>query len=178
MRSFLFLSLAAVSAIASANSSIWVSSVPSYVRPYAIPHYSAQGCVIGQQVYRFPVTGPSSDNAFTLISTAAPSSNYLGVLPHIHERHYENFFNYKGRFQLWTEKDGNEEARLLTVGDYGAVPHNTTHSTYRLGANKLLFEAVLGAERGQYVESQICLWRKLPNPVHRRSISSRNLAKR
>jgi hypothetical protein len=42
--------------------------------------------------------------------------------------HYENFFNYKGHFQLWTEKDGDEQAHLLTAGDYGAVPHNTTHT--------------------------------------------------
>lgn len=123
---FLFAAFSTVTS--AANSSIWVTSVPSYVRPYAIPHYLAQGCVVGQQIYRFPVTGPSSDNAFTLISTNAPGSHYLGVLPHIHERHYENFFNYKGRFQLWTEKDGDEQARLLTAGDYGSVPHNTTHT--------------------------------------------------
>lgn len=34
----------------------------------------------------------------------------------------------KGRFQLWTEKDGSENARLLTPGDYGACPRNTTHT--------------------------------------------------
>jgi hypothetical protein len=34
----------------------------------------------------------------------------------------------KGRFQLWTEKDGDEQARLLTAGDYDAVPHNTAHT--------------------------------------------------
>ncbi|KAH8660757.1 RmlC-like cupin domain-containing protein [Tricladium varicosporioides] len=110
------------------NSSIWVNTVPTYVRPYAIQHYDAGGCVVGQQVYRFPVTGPSSDNAFTLISTNAPGSTALGVLPHTHQIHYENFFNYRGRFQLWTEKDGNENSRLLGPGDYGAVPHNTTHT--------------------------------------------------
>lgn len=52
----------------------------------------------------------------------------LERLPHIHQAHYENFFCMKGRFQLWTEKDGDQEARLLTPGDYGAVPHNTTHT--------------------------------------------------
>lgn len=110
------------------NSSIWVDEVPTYVRPYAIQHYSAGGCVVGQQIYRFPVTGPSSDNAFTLISTNAPGSDSLGVLPHIHEVHYENFFNFRGRFQLWTDKYGDQETRVLTAGDYGAVPHNTTHT--------------------------------------------------
>lgn len=46
----------------------------------------------------------------------------------MHQAHYENFFCGKGRFQLWAEKDGFSEARLLTPGDYGAVPHNTTHT--------------------------------------------------
>jgi quercetin dioxygenase-like cupin family protein len=114
-------------AISSSNS-LWVAEVPTHVRPYAIQHYSAGGCVIGQQVYRFPVTGASSDNAFTLISTNAPGSTDLGVLPHTHHVHYENFFSYKGRFQLWTKKDGAEETRILSAGDYGAVPHNTTHT--------------------------------------------------
>lgn len=110
------------------NSSIWVTEVPSYVRPYAIQHYQAGGCLIGNQLYRFPVTGPSSGYAFTLIGTNAPGSTDLGVLPHIHEVHYENFFNLKGGFQLWTDKFNDEQTRVLTQGDYGAVPHNTTHT--------------------------------------------------
>lgn len=113
------------------SSSLWVSEVPTSPQPYAVRHYGIGGPQIGSQVYRFPVTGPSSDYAFTLISTAAPGSGSLGVLPHAHLEHYENFFCLKGRFQLWTA-DGdtydNEEARELTPGDYGAVPHNTTHT--------------------------------------------------
>lgn len=114
-----------------ATSSLWVSEVPSSPRPYAVRHYGIPGVVVGAQTYRFPVTGPSSDKAFTLISTGAPASGSLGVLPHAHLSHYENFFCLKGRFQLWTASAAtfeNEEARLLTPGDYGAVPHNTTHT--------------------------------------------------
>ncbi|KAF7915480.1 uncharacterized protein EAE98_011083 [Botrytis deweyae] len=110
------------------NSSVWVTEVPNYVRPYAIAHYDASGCQVGSQLYRFPVTGPSSGGAFSLLATNAPPSTDLGVLPHIHQKHYENFFNLKGRFQLWTEKDGDSETRLLTQGDYGSVPTNTTHT--------------------------------------------------
>lgn len=118
-------------ASADTTSSLWVSEVPSSPRPYAVRHYGIPGVVVGAQTYRFPVTGPSSDYAFTLISTGAPASGSLGVLPHAHLTHYENFFCLKGRFQLWTataEDYQNEEARLLTPGDYGAVPHNTTHT--------------------------------------------------
>jgi len=110
------------------KSSIWLDEVSTYVRPYAIQHNSAGSCVVGQQIYRFPVTGPSSDDAFTLISTNAPGSDSFGVLPHIHQVHYENFFNFRGRFQLWTDKYGSQETRVLTQGDYGAVPHNITHT--------------------------------------------------
>ncbi|CAD6443904.1 4e3e9b3b-416a-4793-a5c3-e3a073ea57e5 [Sclerotinia trifoliorum] len=110
------------------KSSVWVTEVPDHVRPYAIAHYDAGGCMVGNQLYRFPVTGPSSGYAFSLLSTNAPPSSALGVFPHIHQAHYENFFNLKGRYQLWTEKDGVDETRVLTAGDFGSVPINTTHT--------------------------------------------------
>lgn len=60
-----------------------VTKVPDYIRPYIVRAYTLDGYRVGSQVYRFPVTGPSSDYAFTLISTAAPASTSLGVLPHV-----------------------------------------------------------------------------------------------
>lgn len=116
---------------AASTSSLWVSEVPTSPQPYAVRHYGIPGTEVYGQVYRFPVTGPSSDNAFTLISTASPGSGALGVLPHTHQAHYENFFALAGRLQLWTadaDTYENEEARLLTPGDFGAVPLNTTHT--------------------------------------------------
>lgn len=119
------------SVVSSANvstSSIWVDSVPTYVRPYAIPHNAPQGIVVGAQIYRFPVNGNSSGGAFTIIQTNAPNSDALGVLPHTHRTHYENFFCYKGSYQLWTSKENETESRILGPGDYGSVPINTTHT--------------------------------------------------
>ncbi|KAL4919256.1 RmlC-like cupin domain-containing protein [Aspergillus aurantiobrunneus] len=111
-------------------SDLYVDTAPSSPRPYVLPHYANSHAVtIGSQLYRFAVTGPSSDYAFTLMSTNAPASGSLGVLPHIHQAHYENFFSFKGRFQLWTQHgDGGQQGRLLTQGDYGSVPRNTTHT--------------------------------------------------
>lgn len=125
----LFLSLLPLAA-AQSLSDLYVEAAPSSPRPYVLPHYANSHAVtIGSQLYRFAVTGPSSDNAFTLMSTNAPASGSLGVLPHIHQEHYENFFNFKGRFQLWAQHgDGEQQARLLTQGDYGSVPRNTTHT--------------------------------------------------
>lgn len=60
-----------------------VTTVPEYVRPYVVRAYSLDGPLVGNQVYRFPVTGASSGGAFTLISTAATGSGDLGVLPHV-----------------------------------------------------------------------------------------------
>lgn len=116
---------AGLSHLAASRSSLYVENAPTFVRPYVIEHYAhAQAVSIGQQVYRFPVTGPSSGGAFSILSTSAPSAGDLGVLPHHHQIHHENFFCLKGRFQLWAE----DEARLLTVGDYGSVPRNVTHT--------------------------------------------------
>ncbi|PWY85507.1 quercetin 2,3-dioxygenase [Aspergillus eucalypticola CBS 122712] len=129
MRSLVLSSLLALSSALSVED-LYVSEAPSSPRPYILPHYeNSHAVTIDSQLYRFTVTGPSSDYAFTLMSTNAPSSGSLGVLPHIHHTHYENFFNFKGRFQLWAQKgDGEQEARLLTQGDYGSVPRNTTHT--------------------------------------------------
>jgi quercetin dioxygenase-like cupin family protein len=93
-------------------------------------HYAhAQALTIGAQTYRFYVTGPSSGNAYTLLGTNAPTSASLGVLPHIHQQHYENFFNLKGRYQLWAQKDnGTQQSRIIGPGDYGSVARNTTHT--------------------------------------------------
>lgn len=109
---------------------LYLENAPSSPRPYVIPHYANSHAVtIDSQLYRFTVTGPSSGNAFTLMSTNAPASGSLGVLPHIHRKHYENFFSFKGRFQLWAQNGDNEQqARVLTQGDYGSVTRNTTHT--------------------------------------------------
>lgn len=60
-----------------------VTEVPDHVRPYVVRAYTIDGPLVGNQVYRFPVTGASSGGAFTLISTAATGSEALGVLPHV-----------------------------------------------------------------------------------------------
>jgi hypothetical protein len=65
------------------SASLIVTKTPDHVRPYIVRAYTLPGVRLGSQVYRFPVTGPSSDYAFTLISTAAPASTELGVLPHV-----------------------------------------------------------------------------------------------
>ncbi|KAI4718220.1 RmlC-like cupin [Aureobasidium sp. EXF-10727] len=120
---------AALSIGTPARSSLHVDNAPDHVRPYVIERYAnAQAVAVGQQIYRFPVTGASSGGAFSILMTNSPASDALGVLPHIHRTHYENFFCSKGRFQLWTQKNGDEEARVMLPGDYGAVPQNTTHT--------------------------------------------------
>ncbi|KAF9692931.1 hypothetical protein EKO04_009082 [Ascochyta lentis] len=108
--------------------SLILTKVPDHVRPYIVRAYTLDGYRVGSQIYRFPVTGPSSDYTFTLISTAAPASTELGVLPHTHATHYENFYCLKGRYALWASKDNVTSGRILTPGDYGAVPHDTTHT--------------------------------------------------
>lgn len=54
-----------------------------HVRPYANEHYAnAKALTIGAQTYRFPVTGASSGNRFSVLTTNAPDTTELGVLPH------------------------------------------------------------------------------------------------
>ncbi|TYZ58346.1 hypothetical protein PybrP1_000818 [[Pythium] brassicae (nom. inval.)] len=126
----LLVSVAAAVAVASHEwSSLYVDEAPQFVRPYVLPKERGLSVRVGQQIYRFSVTGNASAGAFTLLQTNAPESTELGVLPHTHKLHHENFYCTKGRFQLWAKTDGGiEQSRILTQGDYGTVPPNTTHS--------------------------------------------------
>ncbi|GMF65649.1 unnamed protein product [Phytophthora lilii] len=120
---------ARVASIASA--SLVVDTAPDELRAYVLPKNHGEAVKIGDQVYRFSVTGPSSGGAFSLLQTNAPESTSLGVLPHIHKTHYENFYCTRGRFQLWAESynsTSEQQTRVLTQGDYGAVPHSTYHT--------------------------------------------------
>ncbi|PYH45991.1 RmlC-like cupin [Aspergillus saccharolyticus JOP 1030-1] len=122
--------LALPASSSSSSTSLIVENAPEYVRPYVIRHYShARAVTVGTQLYRFYVTGPSSGYAFTLMGTNAPHSDSLGVLPHIHQSHYENFFCSKGSFQLWAQSENaTQQTRVLSAGDYGSVPRNVTHT--------------------------------------------------
>ncbi|KAK8213706.1 RmlC-like cupin domain-containing protein [Phyllosticta capitalensis] len=111
---------------------LYVSTAPDTPQPYILPKMAGRAVAVGQQIYRFSVTGNASAGAFTLMQTNAPGSSELGVLPHIHKKHYENFYCTKGSFQLWaqsnTTTNATQQARVLTQGDYGAVPPETIHT--------------------------------------------------
>ncbi|KAK1689115.1 RmlC-like cupin domain-containing protein [Colletotrichum godetiae] len=113
----------------STGKSLLLDQAPETSQPYALRKGAGRAVAVGEQVYRFSVTGNSSAGAFTLMQTNAPDSSDLGVLPHIHKAHYENFYCTKGQIQLWAQTNSSgEQARVLTPGDYGAVPHNTVHT--------------------------------------------------
>lgn len=134
LSSLVAVSSAAPAARAAATSSLYVDEAPQHLRAYVLPNMAGQAVAVGQQIYRFSVTGNASAGAFTLMQTNAPDSTALGVQPHIHKEHYENFYCTKGRVQLWAapgsanDTTSQQEARVLTQGDYGAVPHNTIHT--------------------------------------------------
>ncbi|KAL3457562.1 quercetin 2,3-dioxygenase [Aspergillus heterothallicus] len=150
---------------AATSKSLEVEDAPSSVRPYIMRHYAhAQALTIGAQTYRFYVTGPSSGNAFTLMGTNAPTSASLGVLPHIHQRHYENFFNLKGQYQLWAQKDNaTQQSRILGPGDYGSVPRNTTHTFQILDPDTEMIGAIAP---GGFEQLFFAQGTNLTNPVH------------
>jgi quercetin dioxygenase-like cupin family protein len=123
----LSLVLSDVFAAPALQSSLVVTEAPQTVKPYVLRKLSGASVAVGDQIYRFPVTGNSSGGAFTLMQTNAPASDALGVLPHLHKSHYENFYCTKGRVSVWA-KTNTEQGRILTQGDYGAVPQNTVHT--------------------------------------------------
>ncbi|PYI05096.1 quercetin 2,3-dioxygenase anaerobically complexed with the substrate kaempferol [Aspergillus sclerotiicarbonarius CBS 121057] len=110
---------------------LYVDNAPDHLRPYVIRQYAtAQSTMLPREIFRFYITGASSNNAFTLLTANAPGNPSWNVLPHIHERHFENFYCFKGRYQLWAQAQDNttQQTRVLTQGDFGAVVRNSTHT--------------------------------------------------
>lgn len=107
-------------------------------RPYILPELSSQAVVVGQQIYRFPVTGDSSAGTFMLMTGDAPASFDLGVLPHLLQLCYENFYCSKDSIVVWAEIDSSGENAQVLIQDYGAFPQNTTHTFQMLDPDTTL----------------------------------------
>ena len=117
---------------------LWLKIAPQSPRPYIIPKLAGP-----TSFNHFPVTGNSSGGAFTLLSTDSPGTlptlPAMGVFPHLHRIYHENFYCTKGRVGLWAATNATgDNARMLTAGDYGAVPQNTTHTFQLLEPDTML----------------------------------------
>jgi len=109
-------------------------------QPYIIPKLAGTSLLAGPNVvYRFPVTGNSSGGAFTLLTTDSPALPGSGVFLHTHRIHHENFYCSKGRCALWAATNATgDNARIMTAGDYGAVPQNMTHTFQLIDPDTML----------------------------------------
>lgn len=122
-----------------------LATPPDYPRPCFIRSSSlAHSIATGNQIFRFPVTANSSGGEFTIVSTNAPPSKNLVVRPHLHKKHYENFFTVKVRIHLWTQSDGDAEqqALVMTQHDFGSCPPNTNHTLQVIDHDTELFGTV------------------------------------
>jgi len=126
-----------------AKQTLWLQTTPQSPVPYALK--KGAGIPLGGG-NTFPITGNSSGGAFCLLHTNAagsypsPSSSGPGLFPHVHKKTYENFYAVKGRVQLWGQNldsfllsknktwAGEQETRILSQGDIGAIPWNTIHT--------------------------------------------------
>ncbi|RYP69392.1 hypothetical protein DL769_005285 [Monosporascus sp. CRB-8-3] len=110
---------------------LYVTETPDDLRLYVLAKNYGTSLLLANQVMRIPVSSNSSAGAFTILQISAPESAAVGVEPHIHKRYYENFYCSRGRLQLWTQSntsDAEQNTRILTQGDFGAVAHNTIHT--------------------------------------------------
>jgi quercetin dioxygenase-like cupin family protein len=125
-----------------AKQTLWLKTTPQSPIPYALK--KGAGISLGGG-NTFPITGNSSGGTFCLLHTNAagsyssPSSG-PGLFPHVHKKTYENFYAVKGRVQLWGQNldsfllsknktsVGEQETRILSQGDIGAIPWNTIHT--------------------------------------------------
>jgi len=134
------LSTFASTTLAAPSSSLWLRETPQSPQPYIIPKLAGTSLLAGPNVvYRFPVTGNSSGGAFTLLTTDSPALPGSGVFPHTHRIHHKNFYCSKGRCALWAATNATgDNARIMTAGDYGAVPQNTTHTFQLIDPDTML----------------------------------------
>lgn len=107
-----------------------LESPPNVTQTYIIRRYApALVMAAGAVIFGVPVTDPSSGGEYTIFCNTGPASGNLVVLPHLHKTHYETFFNFKGRVNVWAQRSNREqEARVLTTGDFGSWPPFTNHT--------------------------------------------------
>ena len=105
-----------------------MTEIHACASPDAIAHDMADTYVVWAQVYRFQPLAHHKTTPSPSPARMPLDLRPLGIFPHIHEAHYENFLNFRGPFQLWTDKYDDGNMRVLGPGDYGAVPHSTTHT--------------------------------------------------
>jgi len=120
------------------SSFLWLKIAPQSPRPYIIPKLSGP-----TSFNHSPVIGNSSGGAFTLLTTDSPGTlptlPAMGVFPHLHRTYHENFYCTKGRVGLWAATNATgDNARMLTAGNYGVVPQNTTHTFQLLEPDTML----------------------------------------
>ncbi|RII22728.1 hypothetical protein CUC08_Gglean013382 [Alternaria sp. MG1] len=112
-----------------------VDRAPNELRPYVLPKNSGQPIRTLNDISRLAVTGNSSAGSFTVMQVASLQQDAPSVAPHLHKRHYENFYCNKGRVQLWSQLNGTDnvkQTRILQPGDFGAVAHNHIHAFHML----------------------------------------------
>ncbi|EXM13674.1 RmlC-like jelly roll fold [Fusarium oxysporum f. sp. vasinfectum] len=125
--------------------SLYVTETPDDLRPYIIAKNHGSNIQLASQVMRIPVSANSSAGTFTILQIAGPQSATVGIWPHIHKRFYENFYVSRGRLQLWTQlntSDAEQNTRVLTQGDFGAVTHDTIH-TFQMLDPDTMFTCVI-----------------------------------
>ncbi|GMF62708.1 unnamed protein product [Phytophthora fragariaefolia] len=95
----------AANAVSLSSASLVVDTAPADLRAYVLPKNHGEAVKIGDQVYRGATAHPQDP--------------------------LREFYCTRGRFQLWAESynsTSEQQTRVLTQGDYGAVPHNTYHT--------------------------------------------------
>ncbi|KAH7136748.1 RmlC-like cupin domain-containing protein [Dactylonectria estremocensis] len=115
--------------------SLWQETTPQTPQPYALKKSSGIALVgSGTTSTYFPITGNSSDNAFTLMITTGSSTGGPNAFPHVHRQTYETFYASKGRLQMWGESNEGflantsvQTTRIMMPGDFSAIPNNTIH---------------------------------------------------
>ncbi|RFU73313.1 quercetin 2,3-dioxygenase [Trichoderma arundinaceum] len=110
-----------------------VDVAPDHLRPYILPRYKGQAIKLttSGQIIRFSITTNSSDGAFAVVQHTSKFTGWTSARPHTHHDSHEHFYCSKGRVELWTKKNVTgaiDEARVLTLGDFGTAPPGTIHT--------------------------------------------------
>ncbi|KAH7169880.1 hypothetical protein EDB81DRAFT_752458 [Dactylonectria macrodidyma] len=146
---YLSTTIATFSCLVSAGlcKSLWQETTPQITQPYTLKRNL--GIVLvgsGTISTYFPITGNSSDNAFTLMITTGSSTGGPNAFPHVHRQTYETFYASKGRLQMWGESNEGflantsvQTTRIMMPGDFSAIPNNILISVLAPGSFERYF---------------------------------------
>lgn len=125
----------------------WAGILPGEPKPFFLESGQGERSAVFDSLVTVLLSGNETQNQFGMFTLEAPAGRT--IVSHTHEDVHEIFYVIEGKVKVFVEDhEGNQEARILTPGDFGYVPATYLHAFRAEGDfNKILGVCTAGFER-------------------------------